>query len=91
MKRSEAQKIIGCSRECSAKSGNGPKLENIASFVNYYFGCMNIAVHGAGVLFTEYNTANVAMCQVCYLLKITHSKCRHWAGVLSTEDDTQQM
>ena len=29
-----AQKIIGYGRGCSAKSGNGPKLENIASFVN---------------------------------------------------------
>ena len=37
MKQSEAQKIIGCGRECLAKSINGPELENIASFVNKLF------------------------------------------------------
>ena len=31
------------------------------------------------------------MGQVCYMLKITHNKRTHGLGVLSTEDDTQQM
>ena len=30
---------------------------------------------------TEHDTANAAMGQMCYLLKMTESKCSHGAGV----------
>ena len=37
------------------------------------------------------NRIDVVMRQVRYLLKITHIKLSHGAGVLSTEDDTNQI